>query len=149
MWGGIALRQARQADELEHLGRVFYNDPDHFAVPGDEFCYDVPQETVTLGNGTLVFENHLPGVTPVCQFNAAKSSLSAYNVMNSFSYPESFAGDGLGPALSVIFIVAVAIYFATSSDSGSLIVDHLSANGRMHVSCLWGGEFVDCEFAKH
>ena len=34
--------------------------------------------------------------------------------------------------LNVVFIFSLAIYFATSSDSGSLVVDHLSANGRLH-----------------
>lgn len=29
-----------------------------------------------------------------------------------------------------MFVVSLAIYFATSSDSGSLIVDHMAANGR-------------------
>lgn len=130
VWGGVALRQARQADELELLGTTFFQDSTHFvSAAGGGFCYDVPQETM-YDNGTAIFENTLPGVTPVCQFNPNKPSLSAYNLMYSYSFPDSF-DQGLGPALSILFIIAVSIYFATSSDSGSLIVDHLSANGRM------------------
>lgn len=49
--------------------------------------------------------------------------------MYSFSYPDDFANGGLGPFLAVVSIIAIAIYFITSSDSGSLIVDHLASNG--------------------
>lgn len=132
VWGGVAVRQSRQAMELEALGTKLYNDSLHFAVPGSNFCYEVPQETLYDPNDaeTAVFTNHLPGVTPVCQFDDSNAEASAYNVLYSFSYPEYFGGDGLGPTMSVIFIIALAIYFATSSDSGSLIVDHLASNGR-------------------
>ena len=132
VWGGVAIRQSRQGLELEVLGDTFYNDSSYFTVPGSDFCYDVPQETIyDPSNETVViFENYLPGVTPVCQFDDSNAEAAAYNVLYSFSYPDSFGGYGLGPTMSVIFIIALAIYFATSSDSGSLIVDHLASNGR-------------------
>lgn len=132
VWGGVAIRQARQGKELEALGQNFFNDSAHFLVPGSSFCYDVPQVNVYNPDDpqALIFENHLPGVTPVCQFDADNGEAAAYNVMYSFSFPETFGGEGLGPTMSVIFIIALAIYFATSSDSGSLIVDHLASNGR-------------------
>ena len=37
--------------------------------------------------------------------------------------------DGIGPFLSVFSLVAIILYFVTSSDSGSLVIDCLSANG--------------------
>ena len=49
--------------------------------------------------------------------------------MYSFSYPQDFSGGGFGPFLAVVSIIAIVIYFITSSDSGSLIVDHLASNG--------------------
>jgi BCCT, betaine/carnitine/choline family transporter len=36
----------------------------------------------------------------------------------------------MGPFLTVLYLVAVAVYFCTSSDSGSLVVDFLASNGR-------------------
>jgi len=74
----------------------------------------------------------LKGVTPVCNFDTDVPDYAAFNVLASFSFPESFGGDGYGQFLNIVFIFALAIYFATSSDSGSLVVDHLSANGALH-----------------
>ena len=48
--------------------------------------------------------------------------------MNSFSYPGGEFG-GFGRFLSVVTIFTLAIYFITSSDSGSLVVDTLASNG--------------------
>lgn len=64
VWGGIGLRQARQALELQQLGTQFYGDENFFQSSVRDECYDVPQET--LMNGTeVIFSNSLPGVTPV------------------------------------------------------------------------------------
>jgi len=131
IWGGIGIRQARQALELERIGDVWYNDTTYFQVPGSEVCFDVPQEDIYAENSTLVFTNHLPGVTPVCKFDPTKADQSAFNVLYSFSFPGQL-DNGLGPLLSVLFLISLIIYFATSSDSGSFVVDHLSANGRLH-----------------
>jgi hypothetical protein len=158
------IRQHRQAMELEQLGTDHYNNSAYFQADSDGFCFDVPQQTESV-NGAVIFENTLLGVTPVCKFNSGKADFAAFNVLASFSFPDSFDGEGLGPFLSVLFIickllglirlfdcviiiitllltitthtcallflnVALAIYFATSSDSGSLVVDHLASNGR-------------------
>lgn len=127
VWGGIGLRQARQATELMALGTEYFGNEDEFKVPGSKVCFNVPQDDLLDVNGTVVFTNHLPGVTPVCEFG--NSLESAFNVLYSYSYPDSFA-TGYGPFLTVCFIFSLAIYFATSSDSGSLVVDHLASNGR-------------------
>ena len=51
-----------------------------------------------------------------------------YNVLNSFSYPLDVTY-GFGPFLTWLSLFAVGVYFITSSDSGSLIVDNLASNG--------------------
>ena len=49
--------------------------------------------------------------------------------MYSFSYPDSNNFGGFGPFLSGFSIFTLALYFITSSDSGSLVVDILASNG--------------------
>lgn len=130
VWGGVAIRQARQAEELIDLGDTVWGDKAYYATAENPNCYDVPQGSETGPSGEIIFTNTMNGVTPVCVFHAPYD-YSAYNLLYSFSFPESF-DSGFGPFLTVIFIISLAIYFATSSDSGSLVVDHLSANGRKH-----------------
>lgn len=129
--GGIGLRQQRQALELEKLGTDHFADSAYFQSADSAFCYDVPQSDVYAG-GELIFTNTLPGVTPVCKFDSGNSSLAWFNVMYSFSYPGTGADGnfaGFGQFLSGLSIFALAIYFITSSDSGSLVVDTLASNG--------------------
>ena len=128
IWGGIGLRQSRQALELETLGGTYFNDTSYFSVTDSEFCYNVPQDDVDV-NGEVIFTNYLPGVTPVCQFDSSKSNTASFNVLYSFSFPESFNNGGFGPVLSVVYILALTLFFVTSFDSASLIVDHLASNG--------------------
>jgi hypothetical protein len=65
---------------------------------------------------------------PFCEPFAAEADLAWFNVLFSFSFPLDFEY-GFGPFLSWLSLVSVAVYFITSSDSGSLIVDHLASNG--------------------
>jgi len=126
--GGIGLRQQRQALELEQIGMTNFNDTNHFVSDESDFCYNVPQEDVVV-NGTTVFTNTLPGITPVCTFDTVNDAQAWFNVMYSFSYPDSNNFGGFGPFLSGLSIITLAIYFITSSDSGSLVVDILASNG--------------------
>uniref|UniRef100_A0A7S4AUD7 Uncharacterized protein n=2 Tax=Pseudo-nitzschia australis TaxID=44445 RepID=A0A7S4AUD7_9STRA len=125
--GGIGLRQQRQALELQKIGSETYGDSEFFVTSESEFCYNVPQEDVVV-NGTTIFTNALPGVTPVCDEGGDRAW---FNVMNSFSYPDSNGFGGFGPFLSILSIITLVIYFVTSSDSGSLVVDILASNGSM------------------
>lgn len=125
--GGIGLRQQRQASELQVIGETYYGDAEYFHDGSDRPCYDVPQDDLIVDE-TTVFTNTLPGVTPVCEFDSSSSSSAWFNVMYSFSYPDGNFG-GFGPFLSGFTIFALAIYFITSSDSGSLVVDILASNG--------------------
>jgi len=126
--GGIGLRQQRQALELEKIGTTNFGDANYFVSNESDFCYNVPQEDVVL-NGTTVFHNTLLGITPVCTLNTDNDAQSWFNVMYSFSYPDSNNFGGFGPFLSGLSIITLAIYFITSSDSGSLVVDILASNG--------------------
>jgi choline-glycine betaine transporter len=127
-WGGIGLRQSRQAKELEVLGAAYFNDTKEFAVPNSDFCYDVPQGPIVV-DGVTVFDNLVLGVTPVCKFDSSQADRITMNVLESFSFPDNLE-NGFGPFLVVFFLFTLAIYFVTSSDSGSLVVDHLASNGR-------------------
>merc|ERR1719261_594077 len=127
--GGIGLRQQRQALELKKLGNNTFNNPGYFLQEGSDFCYDVPQEDVVV-NDTTVFTNRLPGITPVCVLDSGYSESAWFNVMYSFSYPDSNNFGGFGPFLCVFSLITLAIYFVTSSDSGSLVVDIIASNGR-------------------
>jgi BCCT, betaine/carnitine/choline family transporter len=127
IFGGVGLRQARQAQELKVLGQEGFNNAEHFLAEGSTYCYDVPQEDVVV-NGTTLFTNTLIGVTPVCEFNSAEADEAWFNVLYSYTYPLNLSS-GFGTTLSWISLFALSIYFITSSDSGSLIVDHLASNG--------------------
>lgn len=128
IWGGAGLRQARQALEMEQLGVTYFNDTEYYQSTENPLCYDVPQNDVMVeGVEDPIFTNYVPGVTPVCKFET--TATAAFNVLYSFSFPQEW-DTGYGPYLSVIFLIALATYFATSSDSGSLVTDILAANGR-------------------
>ena len=131
-FGGIGLRQARSADHLELLGETYFNDTAHFRQDGSDFCYDVPQkDVVNPEDGSVIFTNLLLGITPVCQFDTSDGTAAWFNVMYSFSFPKEGDEDwkGFGGFMAGLSLVALTIYFVTSSDSGSLIVDHLASNG--------------------
>lgn len=128
IWGGIGLRQSRQARELEKLGGDYFNNSDYFLHSGrGSFCYDVPQDDL-YDNGTRIFHNYFPGITPVCTLESTNQA--SFNVLYSFSYPNSWGGAGFGQILTFLYLVGVAVYFCTSSDSGSIVVDFLASNGR-------------------
>lgn len=57
-----------------------------------------------------------------------ESDFAWFNVLNSFSYPLDFE-TGFGPFLSWLSLFTLSVYFITSSDSGSMVVDNLGANG--------------------
>eukprot|EP00567_Pseudictyota_dubia_P013108 CAMPEP_0197435970 /NCGR_PEP_ID=MMETSP1175-20131217/3452_1 /TAXON_ID=1003142 /ORGANISM="Triceratium dubium, Strain CCMP147" /LENGTH=890 /DNA_ID=CAMNT_0042965125 /DNA_START=170 /DNA_END=2842 /DNA_ORIENTATION=+ len=130
VFGGVGIRQSRQAFEMEQLGAVYFNNSDEFLADGSTYCYNVPQQDVIV-NGTTVFTNSLLGVTPVCKFNEDDAGQAWFNVMYSFSFPENSGNfGGFGAFLTALTIGAIMIYFVTSSDSASLMVDHMSSNGR-------------------
>jgi hypothetical protein len=128
IWGGVGLRQSRQALELKVLGEThFNNNSAHFLVSGSEFCYDVPQDDLLVGD-EVIFTNHLKGVTPVCMFDEVNFNSASFNVLGSFS--PSFQSAGLSSALSILFIAAIVLFYMASAGATSLIVDKLASSGR-------------------
>ena len=119
VFGGVGLRQSRQALEIQELGTTYYNNSQQFVTDDFSYCYNVPDDLVI--DGEVVFSNSLPYVSPVCTFNEDESGFAWYHVMSSFK--------GLGQFLSWLSIAALVIYFVTSSDSASLMVDHFASNG--------------------
>ena len=71
VFGGVGIRQARQALELEQLGAIYHNNSEYYLAEGSSYCYDVPQEDIVV-NDTTIFVNTLLGVTPVCKFDSSK-----------------------------------------------------------------------------
>jgi choline-glycine betaine transporter len=63
-----------------------------------------------------------PGTT--CLYNQATEDVL-------FDQVESYGGHGLGQMMTITVLICVTFYFVCSSDSGSLVVDMLSANGDM------------------
>jgi BCCT, betaine/carnitine/choline family transporter len=132
LWGGVGMRQARQAMELEKLGEVYYNNSAHFLADGSDLCYNVPQTDVMVGD-TTVFSNRLPGVTPVCKFDAESSDLANVHVLESFRFPGTFGGQGLGPTLTVLYLLGCTVLYVAFSDSASFMVDIFASNGRKNT----------------
>jgi len=62
------------------------------------------------------------GLSPQCLFTDWDQEASWYNLMGQYYT--------LGPFLQGLSIVTLSLYFVTSSDSGSLVVDMMAANGR-------------------
>jgi BCCT, betaine/carnitine/choline family transporter len=102
-WGGIGLRQARQGQELEGLGKLYFNSSRYFLADGSSYCYDVPQQDVLIDD-KVVFTNYLLGVTPVCQLDPEHSSMASFNVMNSL-------GDGLLTSKVALTIKTLGVEF--------------------------------------
>jgi BCCT, betaine/carnitine/choline family transporter len=133
VWGGIAIRQARQAMEMEQLGTTYFNNSGHLLVNGSSLCYNVPQHDIIV-DGQVVFHNNLPGITPVCRFDVDHDSRAFFDILHSFSYPETLSV-GFGPALSVVAMIGIALYSITAYDSAALVMHYLSSNGE-YILCL-------------
>jgi|UniRef100_A0A7S4CB01 choline-glycine betaine transporter len=61
---------------------------------------------------------------PVCKFDYSDADGIWFDLLQQYH--------GLGDFLSVVTIIGIILYFVTSSDSGSLVVDMMSSNGDMH-----------------
>jgi BCCT, betaine/carnitine/choline family transporter len=127
VWGGVGLRQSRQAMELELLGETYFNNSAHFLADGSEFCYNVPQEDIIVED-ELVVTNHLRGVSPVCKFNFDDPDSAAFNVMDSYTF--RFNGSGYGPILILFFLLGNAVSFMSNTGAMSLMVDNMASTGR-------------------
>lgn len=68
-------------------------------------------------------------LSPVCLFTDWAQETSWYNTMGQL-------GAKVGPFLQVVSIISLILFFVTSSDSGSLVVDTIAANGRDECSVV-------------
>ncbi|CAM9422073.1 unnamed protein product [Discosporangium mesarthrocarpum] len=72
--------------------------------------------------GSRCYETDDPAHSPVCDLGAVGTSSTMWFIVIEQYY-------GLGNFLTGVSIVAMVLYFITSSDSGSLVVEYMAANG--------------------
>eukprot|EP00933_Yihiella_yeosuensis_P072197 TRINITY_DN80523_c0_g1_i1.p1 TRINITY_DN80523_c0_g1~~TRINITY_DN80523_c0_g1_i1.p1 ORF type:complete len:845 (-),score=145.11 TRINITY_DN80523_c0_g1_i1:92-2626(-) len=128
-FGGAGLRMDRRANFFEKEGLRLYNNSDYFLYTSEMYrpksagkCFWVPESLKgykTEGAGAYVTNTR---TSPVCKFSGADGQGYWFDLMNQYH--------GLGQFLSILSIITTALYFITSSDSGSLVVDLIAANGR-------------------
>eukprot|EP00438_Fugacium_kawagutii_P003546 Skav202732 [mRNA] locus=scaffold1326:179462:181611:- [translate_table: standard] len=123
-FGAAAIRMDRRATYLADIGLSMYNNSDYFLHTSEGFrpsgagkCYDVPETLPGVENYVVN-----PYVSPVCNFASADSNGYWFDLMGQYY--------GMGTFLTFVSIVTTVLYFVTSSDSGSLVVDLIAANGR-------------------
>eukprot|EP00413_Alexandrium_margalefii_P010012 CAMPEP_0204529636 /NCGR_PEP_ID=MMETSP0661-20131031/10174_1 /ASSEMBLY_ACC=CAM_ASM_000606 /TAXON_ID=109239 /ORGANISM="Alexandrium margalefi, Strain AMGDE01CS-322" /LENGTH=821 /DNA_ID=CAMNT_0051535671 /DNA_START=58 /DNA_END=2523 /DNA_ORIENTATION=+ len=127
-FGGAAIRMHRRAKEIQGFGEELFQNKEFFRHvasgyrgSGAGHCYDVPK-TLPFPYETSKKYMGDPGLSPVCEFKSADTTGYWFDLMNQYH--------GMGGFLSVITIITILLYFVTSSDSGSLVVDLIAANGR-------------------
>jgi len=133
VFGGAALRMNRRAEYLETAGLVVFNDTAHFVADDIGFrpaassgrCFQVP-ESINLGDIDRTAYNELYEtntlVSPVCAFVYSDAQGYWFDLMNQYH--------GMGEFLSWVSVITTILYFVTSSDSGSLVVDLIAGNGQ-------------------
>jgi choline-glycine betaine transporter len=135
-FGGAALRMHQQAKFIQKAGTEIYNDADRFLVTntdgwrpgGAGNCYNVPAQLVCSGAACPAYTNDptkyitQPELTPVCLFKSADADGYWFDLMMHYH--------GIGTFLCAVSVVTIVLYFITSSDSGSLVVDLIASNGR-------------------
>jgi len=126
-FGSAAIRMDRRADYLAEMGTTLHSDALYFAVPDDMFrpvgagmCYRVPAAD-ELGLDPETYDANLD-LSPVCSFTYTDAEGYWFDLMGQY---HSF-----GTFLVGTSVVTTVLYFITSSDSGSLVVDLIAANGR-------------------
>jgi len=127
VFGGAALRMNRRAEYLETAGSVVFNDTAHFVAEdignrpaiSSGRCFQVP-ESINHADYELYETNTL--VSPVCAFVYKDAQGYWFDLMNQYH--------GMGEFLSWVSVITTILYFVTSSDSGSLVVDLIAGNGQ-------------------
>ncbi|CAE7583152.1 unnamed protein product [Symbiodinium natans] len=126
IFGAAAIRMNRRAIWLENVGTELYGNADYFLHTDLTFrpsgagkCFDVP---ASLPGDAYSSYSVNTDVSPVCKFSSGDSSGYWFDLMGQYY--------GMGNSLVFVSIVTTILYFVTSSDSGSLVVDLIAANGR-------------------
>ncbi|CAM9264731.1 unnamed protein product, partial [Choristocarpus tenellus] len=81
---------------------------------------DLTVDETFADSGCYATDN--PAHSPVCNLFGAESSTAWFMLLDQYY--------GLGNFLGGLSIVTIVLYFITSSDSGSLVVDYIAANGQ-------------------
>ncbi|CAE8591992.1 unnamed protein product [Polarella glacialis] len=128
-FGGAAIRMHRRATFLSDMGLELYQDADFYLHTSSDFrpagagkCYSVPESLNHpdyAAAGKYVTDMK---VSPVCAFSYKDDSGYWFDLMGQYH--------GMGPFLCVVSLITTVLYFVTSSDSGSLVVDLIANNGR-------------------
>jgi len=102
------------------------------AVPTTGPCAGkITSEMVSADSASKTF-NHFSGSLPSCFVPAQDGIVCLYNQGTTdifFDQLASYGPRGFSDMLCIIGMIALLMYFITSSDSGSLVVDIISANG--------------------
>jgi len=138
-FGGAGIKMHRRAELLEIAGKDLYNNNQFWANSKKSYCFDVPAAlecptawTTLQGiNTTDLCKEKFPytnaayvtdvNLSPVCKFSWRVSTGYWFDVMDQ-NYD-------MGTIMNFFSIFTIIIYFVTSSDSGSLVVDFISTNG--------------------
>ncbi|CAE7719937.1 IGHMBP2, partial [Symbiodinium sp. CCMP2456] len=150
IFGAAGIRMNRRAIWLENIGTTEFGNADYFLHTDTNFrpsaagrCFDVPASIP--GDAFAAYSVNI-NVSPVCKFSGGDSEGYWFDLMGQYY--------GMGQALTFVSIVTTILYFVTSSDSGSLVVDLIAANGReAHVvqRVFWafteGAVAIACLFA--
>ena len=126
IFGAAGIRMNRRAIWLENIGTTEFGNADYFLHTDTTFrpsgagkCFDVPASIP--GEAFAAYSVNI-NVSPVCKYSGGDSSGYWFDLMGQYY--------GMGQALTFVSIVTTILYFVTSSDSGSLVVDLIAANGR-------------------
>jgi choline-glycine betaine transporter len=136
VFGGSGLRMTRRAALLEKAGTELYGNASYFVDPSIKAgnCYKVPVQLPCPAQGVIItnatncpsYTNKkyvsTPELSPVCAFRSSDSDGFWFDLMNQYY--------GLGPLLWGFTILTIVLFFVTSSDSGSMVVDLIANNGR-------------------
>ncbi|CAE8719084.1 unnamed protein product [Polarella glacialis] len=128
-FGGAAIRMHRRATFLSDMGLELHNSSDFYLHTSSDFrpagagkCYSVPESlnhADYAAAGKYVTDTK---VSPVCAFSYKDDAGYWFDLMGQYH--------GMGPFLVAVSLFTTVLYFVTSSDSGSLVVDLIANNGR-------------------
>jgi len=119
---------------IQKAGLDIHNNTDHWLHADTGYrgagasCFDVPKELSCTTGSCPGYTNDPTKyttdamLTPVCLFTSGDSTGYWFDLMMHYH--------GIGTFLSGVTVITIVLYFVTSSDSGSLVVDLIAANGR-------------------
>jgi BCCT, betaine/carnitine/choline family transporter len=123
-WGGIDLRQSRQALELEMIGLTFFSDSQHFLV--DEHVMMFIKKISLLVVATTCFRIICWASTRRKLTAESSMCCTHYGTQRALTEPNL----RLASSLVVHYVLCCALFFVHCADSSALVVDSLASNGQ-------------------